>query len=126
MWSCTSSLRVNTRGLPGDRHKTISGSGMTVPGDGDDRHRLVHPPQCSDDFQPVLFGQQHVQDKHVHGLLGSIDSLPAIAGLDSLVSLTIEQLAEHVTCQGIVVNDQPTCPGSSLLHCTPHHPLLDY
>jgi len=72
MWSCTSSLRVHTRGLPGDRHKNIYWSGMTVPRNGDDRYRLVHPPQCSDDCQPVLFGQQHVQDKHAHGLLGSI------------------------------------------------------
>ena len=52
------------------------------------------PPQFSDDFQPVLFGQQHVQDNHVHGCcLGALHSLAAIAGLDSLVSLTIEQLA---------------------------------
>ena len=82
MWSCTSSLRVNTRGLPGDRHKTISGSGMTGPGDGDDRHRLVHPPQCSDDFQPVLFGQQHVQDKHVRrgGLVGAIVEVGLVEG----------------------------------------------
>ena len=43
MWSCTSSLRVNTRGLPGDRHKTISGSESTADPEmafG----RLVHPP----------------------------------------------------------------------------------
>ena len=45
------------------------------------------PPQFSDDFQPVLFGQQHVQDNHVHGCcLGALHSLAAIAGLDSLVS----------------------------------------
>ena len=58
--------------------------------------------------------------------LGAFDSLPAIAGLESPAPLTIEQLAEHVACRGIVVNDQNTCPGSSLLHCTPYHPLLDY
>ena len=96
MWSCTSSLRVNTRGLPGDRHKTISGPVAADP-EMAIGTAWSTPPQCSDDFQPVLFGQQHIQDKHVHGLLGSDDSLPAIAGLDSLVSpLTIEQLAEHV------------------------------
>jgi len=47
--------------------------------------------------------------------LGALHSLTAIAGLDSLVSLMIEQLAEHVACQSIVVNEQNTCPGSSLL-----------
>ena len=60
------------------------------------------------------------------GCLGAVHSLTAIASLDSLVSLTMKQLAEHVACRGVVVNDQNTCPGASLLHGTPHHPLLEH
>ena len=41
------------------------------------------------------------------GCLGALTP-PAIVRLDSLVSLTIEQLAEHVACRGLVVNDQTT------------------
>src|SRR5262245_19717222 len=116
---------LDTEGL--SNAKKIPWAGMPVPGDGDDRYRRVHLPQFLDDFQPALRGQQHVQDNHVHGrCLGALHSLVAIAGLDSLVALAVEQLTEHVACRGIIINNQNTYHDSSLLHCTLHHPLPNH